>query len=463
MAQMSRPWTGVVTGDAGAYSAAQWAEIYKYLAGANDANTGPLIGSGTAPDMGLTVNAQGTPAAAVDVTTGAAAVQGTFYLNDATVTLAVAANGSGNPRIDTVILRKDTVAQTVRLALLQGSPAASPVPPTLTQTVTTYEIPLADIAVASGFVTIVQGNITPRRYFANAADGVYVLDVKNNSGGSLQTGDVVIWDTTSDRSVTTTTTASHSLTAGVWVGFTASAGYGRVLVRGIGFVRTDAAVAARGTVLTTGTTAKLAGVTAISALYTNELGISLQTTSGAGLCLTYLHVRRVLNTNTSGAANVPIIISADDTEVTISNTVVDTTMYSHTLIGGTLGIHDSIKVDLDFNILNNSGAVRTYNFLIKYGATTLMTLVVTMTAGATVGGGKLSFMMKNVSATNSQKAVGHVEIGSAGSWTADIDYGTAAENSALDKTVAVSLTMGVATATQTVVQLNAVMTYIKAT
>lgn len=292
MTQLSLPWNGTTVGDAGPYSDSEWWEIYKYLAGAHDANTGVLIGSGTAPDTGLSVNAQSPTTNIVEVTPGAAMVQGTFYKNDATETIQVSANGSGNARIDTIILRKDIAAQTVRLAILTGTPAATPIPPTLTQNLVTYEIPVADIAVASGFVSITQADITPRRYFANAADGVYLLDILNNSGDSLQTGDVVVWDTTANRAVKTTTTLNDPTVAGVWIGYTANGGYGRVLSRGVGYVRT-AGVSARGLQLTTSTSAKIASVVTSGLWYPHSIGVTLETTSGSGLCLAYVNAQRV--------------------------------------------------------------------------------------------------------------------------------------------------------------------------
>jgi hypothetical protein len=56
MTQISRPWTGTVTGDAGPYSADNWAQVWRnaFGNGAADADSGPILGSGVAPDLGLT-------------------------------------------------------------------------------------------------------------------------------------------------------------------------------------------------------------------------------------------------------------------------------------------------------------------------------------------------------------------------------------------------------------------------
>lgn len=305
MTEISRPFTGSTgsgaPGDAGPYSASQWWDVWKYLTGAHDANTGVLIGSGTAPDIGLTVQEQSPAAAGVRLTPGRAIVQGTFYENDANLNLSITPNASGNSRIDTIVLRRDSTAQTIRAIVLVGTPAGSPVPPTLTQTAALYEIPLADVTVANGFVTILNASINPRKYFSNAADGTYLLDVQNRAGSDLQTGDVVVNNTSNDRSVDDTTTFGDPNVLGVWVGRTTSLGYGRVLNRGIGYVRMEGA-ATRGQLIYAATTVRCGGIAAIA---TSEnpmankvpFAIALETIGSAGLCLCYLDKPDVL-TNT---------------------------------------------------------------------------------------------------------------------------------------------------------------------
>lgn len=293
MAQTSRPWQGTSPGDAGPYSAQQWQILYENIIGlgASRSNVGILLGTGQQPTDPLRVQAQSPATTAIDVMPGAALVQGIAHINTAKVSFTIAANASGNPRIDTLVLRADYALQTVRLAVLQGTPAASPSVPALTQSANVlWEIPLADIAVANAFVTITQANITPRYEWANGADGVYLDSVKNNSGGTLNTGDVVIWDISADRAVTTSTTAGDIRVAGVWQGRTANGSYGRVLTDGIGYVNAGAAVT-RGDTLVTNGTVKQVGSSALLATQ-GELGMALETTSGAGLALAYIRTRR---------------------------------------------------------------------------------------------------------------------------------------------------------------------------
>ncbi len=285
--ERSIPWQSTAPGDAGPYSSGDFQDLFKYLFHALRPNMGPIIDSGTAPSVGLQVQATNPVSTDIDVLPGAALVEGVFYVSDATETFTIAANLSGNARIDTVVLRKDYTAQTVRLAVLTGTPAGSPVPPSLTQSDgVLWEIPLADIAVANGFVSISNSDITPRYEWANTADGVYLKDILNNSGITLQTGDVVIWDSTADRAVTITTVPDDPKTAGVWVGRTANGAYGRVLVRGVGFVKVGVAVT-RGNRLGTKATATEA------ADFGNwgRLGIALESAGSAGLIRAAIDVR----------------------------------------------------------------------------------------------------------------------------------------------------------------------------
>lgn len=176
MTEYGAPFDGLLVGDASVapYSATEWTHIWKLMHGVSTPfpNFGVFKGSGDATHPALEVRATTIVSSNVEVQIGAGLVDGRFYENTAANTLAVAANASGNPRIDTVILRLDYTAQTVRLVVKQGTPAGSPVPPTLQQDASNWEIPLADIAVANGFATLAQSTITQRqRYIHSASAG----------------------------------------------------------------------------------------------------------------------------------------------------------------------------------------------------------------------------------------------------------------------------------------------------
>jgi hypothetical protein len=106
-------------------------------------------------------------------TQGSAAIDAGIYATvlDGTATLTVAAADPTNPRIDTVIVQlvdTGTSSSTYVVTLQTGTPAASPVAPTLPAN----SVLLAQIAVAAGATSIVSGNITDKRPFIAAAGGI---------------------------------------------------------------------------------------------------------------------------------------------------------------------------------------------------------------------------------------------------------------------------------------------------
>lgn len=116
--------------------------------------------------------AESSPAAmSVQVATGQAWIEGTFYWNDAAATLPVTANASGNPRIDLVVVRINLAANSWELAVLPGTPAGSPVAPTPTQNASLWEEPLYTVAVANGAVSIVNANLASVRNFVSPGGG----------------------------------------------------------------------------------------------------------------------------------------------------------------------------------------------------------------------------------------------------------------------------------------------------
>lgn len=295
--EKSRFWNGISTGDAALeapYDAntefANWVKQSIGLGGTR-ADSGVVLGNGSGQLDSLQVTQNSPAGMSVLLNIGTALVDGTTYENDAALTLSISSNASGNPRIDTVILRKSWAGQTVRAVVLAGTPAASPVPPTLTQSAgVTWEIPIADIAVANGAVSITTSNITPRATFTDAADRVMLDRLLNNSGATLSTGDVVGIDSSADRAVTTTnaTALTRLQRLGVWNGRVAAAGVGRVTSSGITRVRTSAAVT-RGQYCNVDVAAATCSGSTLPTV--NTIGEFLETTSGAGLALAWIDVR----------------------------------------------------------------------------------------------------------------------------------------------------------------------------
>lgn len=110
----------------------------------------------------------------VKVRTGQAFVQGVYYANDAVKTIAVTAADPSNPRIDRIVLRLDWSANTVTAAVLAGTPAGSPSAPALTQTSSTWEIPIAQVAVAAGATGIAAANVTDDRQWTSMYDELLI-------------------------------------------------------------------------------------------------------------------------------------------------------------------------------------------------------------------------------------------------------------------------------------------------
>jgi hypothetical protein len=103
----------------------------------------------------------------VKVKSGQAWMQGHLFQSGAEETLSISNANATNPRIDRVIVRIDWIANTIQLAILAGTPAASPVAPALTQNNSRWEISLAQVYVGTNVSTIAAGNVTDERIYGN--------------------------------------------------------------------------------------------------------------------------------------------------------------------------------------------------------------------------------------------------------------------------------------------------------
>lgn len=146
------------------YTSESWAQLLRRLY-----SNGVMLWTGAELQVTPT-----TPATlGVQVALGAGLADGRFgELYDAPLTLTLLAADPANPRIDTIVLRRN-VDPAVRAATIErktGTPAVSPAAPALQQDATIWEEPLANVAVAAGATSIVNANITDRRASARAAD-----------------------------------------------------------------------------------------------------------------------------------------------------------------------------------------------------------------------------------------------------------------------------------------------------
>lgn len=190
MAQTSWPFENIDT------SETQYSQLFRNL------GEGPVEGHGFelepyADSTGMNVK----------VKSGQALVRGHYYDSTGTETLTIPVADSVNPRIDRVVLRLDPTANSILLRVLQGTPAASPTPPALTQTDDAiYELPLATVYVVQNATTIAPGDVTDERTIFSPWTGS--VDV-----GSI-TGLTAVLDTKQDiLAAVSTKTINYTLEA----------------------------------------------------------------------------------------------------------------------------------------------------------------------------------------------------------------------------------------------------------
>lgn len=87
-------------------------------------------------------------------------------------------------RIDRIVLRLDMSDRVMELAVLKGTPSASPVAPALTRAADRWELALADVSVTAGLTTVTQANITDRRYNTDLC-GIVVCPVDHIDATTL--------------------------------------------------------------------------------------------------------------------------------------------------------------------------------------------------------------------------------------------------------------------------------------
>lgn len=102
----------------------------------------------------------------VKVKSGKAWVHGHFFESDALVTLAIDAADASNARWDRVVVQLSWTANTIGLAVITGTPAASPSVPGLTQSSSTWEIPVAAVYVPAASIVIRVDDVVDERVYS---------------------------------------------------------------------------------------------------------------------------------------------------------------------------------------------------------------------------------------------------------------------------------------------------------
>ena len=123
----------------------------------------------------LAVSAQTPNAMAVDIDPGFIWIQGFVGWLEEANSLTIAAADGSNPRIDRIVARLSrTSDKKVTFGVLQGTPAAIPTAPALTQTSTDiYEIALCQVAVGAGVTTITDADLTDERVYRDPSINFY--------------------------------------------------------------------------------------------------------------------------------------------------------------------------------------------------------------------------------------------------------------------------------------------------
>lgn len=110
------------------------------------------------------------------------------------------------------------------------------------------------------------------------------------------------------------------------------------------------------------------------------------------------------------AFTVPANVTVLDRDVTVNDVNTsssETTVYSFSVPGGTLGSTKQLRLTLFADYLNNSGGGSDLTVRVKLGATTIFTGTHTMGASANRGAQSLAVLLSAANATNAQRAVAH--------------------------------------------------------
>ena len=102
----------------------------------------------------------------VNVQSGQGFINGYWYQSDTAVAFALVPSNP-QPRIDSIVLRLDFITRSIKLAMLTGTPSASPNAPILTRNENTWELRLANINIPANATSIMPQNIIDTRLDTN--------------------------------------------------------------------------------------------------------------------------------------------------------------------------------------------------------------------------------------------------------------------------------------------------------
>ncbi len=168
---------GSAVGDTREYSQVEFAEVF-----------GTIVGNGYLGQVeSELVTTENTPVGmSVLVGTGQAWINGYWYSNETPKEIPIATADATNHRIDRVVLRLDVLnARSIVAVVKTGTPASTPVAPTLTQTEQMWEIPLYQVYVAPAVLAIYDEDLTDERYQALLQDTDEILEIVDNAVNTI--------------------------------------------------------------------------------------------------------------------------------------------------------------------------------------------------------------------------------------------------------------------------------------
>lgn len=181
MAELSLPWDGTSTGDAGTYTEDEWRDVLRSLSGG-----GGAFGSANVAVVGGLLNSIKPSSPGNDqikADTGYAIVDGTVYKNTAAVTKTMTTPSVGTTG-KRLVLQKGWTAQTIRIAVISSSDGTASIPSLTQSDATTWEVPLCSFTHATSGVIAA---VTDEREFTNS--GAIVVSV--DGGGAVITTGIV--------------------------------------------------------------------------------------------------------------------------------------------------------------------------------------------------------------------------------------------------------------------------------
>ena len=277
MTETSLPWQGEETGDHGPYDSADWRGAWQRLFGGGISDYAAIIPeSGPQGEVPLRVVPTSPASRSVEVQIGSALIRGAYYENTSAREIELNQNNTSNPRIDLIAFRLHTNDQRARIIKKQGATAPNPVAPSLTQSGSIYEIPLAEVRCNASFTSIAASNITPLGIYLPGGS-VQMTLFENNSGSAIEPGRLVQQDTGNNRSVELAESVDDAI--GVSLGRIENGTYGVVATAGVVLVYFSGSVT-RGRFITLSSTDGVANDT--SSDIGTTLGRTLESESGAG-------------------------------------------------------------------------------------------------------------------------------------------------------------------------------------